>query len=83
MEFLFLLLRGLSLIVVVDAVASWIVPGRDRFPRNILGHITEPLYRPIRALIDPQRTGGIDFSPLIVIFALQGIASLLAKFLVT
>jgi len=79
MGFIFLLLRGISLIVIIDAVSSWFVPGRDRFPRNLTGRITEPLYRPIRKVVDPEKLGGIDISPLIVLVALQGIATLLSR----
>ena len=79
MEFIFLLFRGISLIVMVDAISSWFVPGRDRFPRNLTGHITEPLSRPIRKVIDPERMGGIDISPIIVLVALQGLATLLSR----
>ena len=79
MGFIFLLLRAVSLIVIVDAVSSWFVPGRDRFPRNWTGTITEPLYRPIRKVIDPEKLGGIDISPIIVLVALQGIATLLSR----
>ncbi len=79
MALIFLLLRALSLIVIVDAVASWVMPGRDRFPRNFTGRITEPLYRPIRKVIDPEKMGGIDISPIIVLVALQGIATLLSR----
>lgn len=79
MEFIFLLLRGISIIVVVDAVASWFVPSRDRFPRNITGTITEPLYAPIRKVLKPEKMGGIDLSPLVVLLCLQGLATLLAR----
>ncbi len=79
MGFIFFLLRALSMIVIVDAVASWVVPGRDRFPRNYTGLVTEPLYRPIRKVIDPEKLGGIDISPIIVLVAIQGIATLLSR----
>jgi YggT family protein len=79
MGFIFLLLRAVSLIVIVDAIASWFVPGRDRFPRNLTGLITEPLYKPIRKVVDPEKLGGIDISPIIVLVALQGIATLLSR----
>ena len=79
MDFIFFLLRAVSFIVIVDAISSWFVPGRDRFPRNLTGIVTEPLYRPIRKIVDPEKLGGIDISPLIVLVALQGIATLLSR----
>lgn len=78
MEFLFLVLQGITLLVFVDAIASWVV-GPDRFPRSLTGLITEPLYRPIRAVLRPERMGGFDLSPLVVILALQGLQQLLMR----
>ena len=63
--------------LVLDAILSWIVRSPHEFPRNYTTKVTEPLYRPIRKLIDPQRTGGMDLSPLAWIFGLQIIANLL------
>lgn len=76
MGFVFLLIQGITILVIVDAVASWLVAA-DAFPRSITGLITEPLYRPIRAILPPEKMGGFDLSPIAVIFALQGIQRLL------
>ncbi len=78
MGFVFLLIQGITILVFVDAIASWVV-GPDRFPRSITGLITEPLYRPIRAVLRPEKMGGFDLSPLVVIFALQGLQGLLMR----
>ncbi len=78
MEFIFLVLQGITLLVFVDAIASWVVRP-DQFPRSFTGLITEPLYRPIRAVLPPEKMGGFDLSPLIVIFALQGLQQLLIR----
>lgn len=78
MGFVFLLIQGITILVFVDAIASWLV-GPDQFPRSITGLITEPLYRPIRAILRPEKMGGFDLSPLVVIFALQGLQGLLMR----
>jgi uncharacterized protein YggT (Ycf19 family) len=38
------------------------------------------MYRPIRRILDPAKTGGLDLSPLIIIFLIQGVRALLARF---
>lgn len=47
-------------------IISWI-PSIPRYHPVVrfLNDITDPVLRPLRALIPPQKTGYIDFSPLI------------------
>ena len=73
------LLDLLCLLLVVDAVLSWVVRSPQDFPRNYTTQLTEPLYAPLRKALDPQKTGGLDLSPLIWIFGLQFVASFLSK----
>ena len=58
-------------LLIIRALLSWVSPD----PRNpivmILRQITEPVLAPARRLLPPWKTGGLDFSPLIVIFAIQ------------
>jgi YggT family protein len=57
--------------IVARALISWVSPD----PRNpivrALVAVTEPALRPFRRLVNPYRTGGIDFSPLFPILLLQ------------
>lgn len=76
MGLIIFLLQTVSLVVLADALFSWIV-APEAFPRSITSKLTEPLYAPIRAVIPPQALG-IDLSPLIVILACNGVAQLLA-----
>lgn len=46
---------------------------------QMLGQVMEPLLTPIRKLVPPM--GGLDFSPLILIFALQILGSILVALL--
>lgn len=65
------LLELYSYVVIAAALMSWVSPD----PRNpivrFLHQITEPVFEPIRRLLPPWKTGGLDLSPLIVIIAIQ------------
>lgn len=74
MEFLHLLIQAISLVVIVDAISSWVVRSPNAFPRSITGAITQPLYAPFRAILRPERLGGIDVSPLLVLLTLNLLA---------
>jgi YggT family protein len=65
-----LFLQVVIWVVIVDAVLSW-VQGPEEMPRRLMRQLTEPLYAPIHAIVDPQKTGGLDLSPIILIIGLQ------------
>ena len=71
LELIFTLLDIYKWVIIAAALITWVSPD----PRNpivrILHHITEPVLGPARRLLPPWKTGGLDFSPLIVIFAIQ------------
>ena len=60
-----------SWVIIAAALITWVSPG----PRNpivlFLRQVTEPVLAPVRRLLPPWKTGGLDFSPLIVILAIQ------------
>ncbi|MCP4873755.1 MAG: YggT family protein [Proteobacteria bacterium] len=72
------LLHFMSGLLLIEALLSWVV-GPDDFPRNYTRQLTEPLYTPLRKVIDPQRMGGLDLSPLVYIFGLEILASAIAS----
>ncbi len=74
-ELLALALNVLLVTLIVQAIISWINPGAYNPLVSILYSINEPLLRPVRRLLPD--TGGIDFSPLVVLLLIQ-----LAKMLV-
>jgi YggT family protein len=82
MSLLFAFFKLLTGFVILDAVLSWIIPDPSRFPRNITDRITRPVYTPIRRILRPEKTGGLDLSPLIVIVGIQMIEQLLVRLLV-
>jgi YggT family protein len=71
LELIFMLLDIYKWVIIAAALITWVSPD----PRNpvvtILRQVTEPVLAPARRLLPPGRTGGLDFSPLIVIFAIQ------------
>ena len=71
LDLIFMLLRIYTWVIVASALITWV----SLDPRNpivkILRQITEPVLAPARRLLPPWKTGGLDFSPLIVIFAIQ------------
>jgi len=71
LELIFTLLDIYKWVIIAAALITWVSPD----PRNpvvmILRQITEPVLAPARRLLPPWKTGGLDFSPLIVIFAIM------------
>lgn len=57
-------------LIIIDVVLSWVADPRSSFAVT-LRHITDPILAPIRRLVPPQKTGGLDISPLIAIILLQ------------
>ena len=76
------LLELYSYVVIAAALISWVSPD----PRNpivrFLHQITEPVFEPIRRLLPPWKTGGLDLSPLIVIIAIQFVERVILPILV-
>ena len=70
-DFIGWLLSLYSWVIIAAALISWVSPD----PRNpvvtFLRQVTEPVLGPIRRLVPPWKTGGLDLSPLIVLLAIQ------------
>jgi uncharacterized protein YggT (Ycf19 family) len=78
MSFLLFALDALWWLIVIDSLLSWVMPP-DRFPRSLTTQITDPLYAPIRAVLRPERTGGLDLSPLLLLFLIIVAQSMLSR----
>jgi YggT family protein len=67
LQVVFAILSVIQWIVIIAAVISWVNPD----PRNpivqFLYRTTDPMLRPFRRILPPGRTGGIDFSPLLLL----------------
>ncbi len=61
--------------IIIQAIISWINPGVYNPVVGVLHSLTEPLLRPARRLLPP--VSGFDFSPILVLIALQIIKMLL------
>ena len=72
-----MILQLLVWIIIAQAIISWLVAFNvintsSNFVRTLLNgleHLTAPLYRPIRKVMPDF--GGIDFSPIVLILAIQ------------
>lgn len=77
--FIQLLIQAISLVVIVDVLASWVSPNPNGFPRSITSVIADPLRAPFQAVLRPEKLGGIDISPLLVLLSLGALADLAAR----
>jgi YggT family protein len=70
-NFIGYLLSMYSWVIIAAALMTWVSPD----PRNpvvmFLRRVTEPVLEPVRRLLPPWKTGGLDLSPLIVLIAIQ------------
>lgn len=62
-----ILLTTFKWIVIIRALISWVNPDPYNPIVQFLTRVTEPALRPVRRLLPPWKTGGVDLSPLIVI----------------
>jgi YggT family protein len=58
-----------SLVVLVAVITSWIRLAPDHPVVRITGALTEPLLGPIRRVV--PALGGMDFSPMLLLFGIQ------------
>jgi len=73
-----LVLTALKWLIFIDVILSWLMPP-EKFPRTLTTQITDPLYAPIRAVLRPDRTAGIDFSPLLILLLIHLMENMLRK----
>lgn len=67
-------------VVIIAALVSWVRPDPYNPIVQILGRLTEPVYRFIRKYI-PTVVAGIDIAPIILILGLQFIDLFFVKLL--
>lgn len=76
--YILMFLQAVSAVIIIDAVLSW-VQSPSSFPRSLTGSMTDPLYAPIRGVLNPQATGGIDFSPLILLVVINMLSGFVVR----
>jgi YggT family protein len=64
-----------SLVVVAAAIVSWVPLDRRHPVAAVVYGLTEPILAPIRRALPP--IGGLDFSPMVLLIALQVLKSIL------
>ncbi len=74
-----LVMQILIIIVIVDVVISYFISPLHPF-RNALDSIVNPMLKPIRRAV--PLVGMIDFSPIILVVAIQVIGVILKKILI-
>lgn len=71
----------LTVLVFIRVILSWVKPGGSNHPLILLVYrVTEPILAPVRNLLPSM--GGIDFSPVIVLFGIQIVKRLLIQLLI-
>ena len=60
-----------SWVVIIRALISWVSPDPYNPIVQILAKLTEPVLRPLRKLVPPEKLGGLDLTPLILILLIQ------------
>ena len=66
-------------VIIAAAVISWVPPTPYNPAVGLLRRLTEPVLAPIRQLLPPWKTFGLDFSPLIVILVIQWVVPVLLR----
>ncbi len=74
-ELVNLLLNVFLFATIIRIVLSWVNPGAHHPAISILDTLTNPLLAPMRRII--PSAGGLDFSPMIVIFGIMFLKMLL------
>ena len=74
-----LLLDIYTWIIIAAAVISWVSPNPYNPVVRLLRRLTEPVLAPIRQLLPPWKTFGLDFSPMIVILLIQWVVPVLLR----
>ncbi len=68
-------LQFYTVAVLLHALLSWVAPGTYSPATQLLDRLCQPLLRPVQRLLPPL--GGLDFSALFVLIALQALQILL------
>ena len=73
-----LIITGLTLVVFVDVILSFVLPPFHSL-RRALDSVVEPMLAPIRRVLPPA--GGLDFSPAVLLIVIQIIGRVLVSML--
>ena len=65
----------LSLLILARVLMSWVQVDRNSPMGEVIYNLTEPILAPARELLPPM--AGMDFSPIIVLLAIQILGGIL------
>ena len=65
------LLHIYSFIIIAAALITWVQPNPYNPVVKFLRRVTEPVLQPVRGLVPPEKLGGLDISPLIVLVVIE------------
>ncbi len=74
-----LVLRVYIWVIIAGAIISWVNPDPYNPVVRTINRLTEPVLKPIRRILPP--VGGLDFSPVVAIFLIYLLQSLLIPLL--
>ncbi len=77
MRVLLFLLNLYTWVIIARALVSWVSPDPKNPIVQFLYQATEPVLRPLRRIVSPDATGGIDISPILAIVLIQIVKYLL------
>jgi len=66
-------------IIIAAAVISWVNLSPNHPVVRVLRGLTEPVLAPIRQILPPWKTWGLDFSPMIVILLIQWVIPIILR----
>lgn len=78
-SFIHILATVLVVAILIRALMSWVMPNDGTGLSRVLVDVTEPVLAPIRRVLPP--IGGIDFSPILAMVAVQLVGNLLVTLL--
>ena len=75
LEFIRLLAIALNIVIIARVILSWVKLSPTNPIAIIIYGVSEPMLKPVRRLL--PNTGGLDFSPIVVIILIMVVQRLL------
>ena len=75
LEFIRILAIALNIVIIARVILSWVKLSPTNPTAIIIYGVSEPMLKPVRRLL--PNTGGLDFSPIVVIILIMVVQRLL------
>ncbi|NIM05025.1 MAG: YggT family protein [Armatimonadetes bacterium] len=76
---IFVLFRAAQFLIIARVIVSWIPKLRYHAVGRWLVQTVDPFLKPLRRLLPPWKTGGLDFSPLFALILLDILRELILR----